>query len=149
MTHPIHTLDHAKARAKAIRASCAQDGRQISHAASLERTAHEQGCSDWNVLAAKLASAPELNLRPGDRVAGVYLKRPFLGRIVGTRMLGDGHALRVEIHFDEPVNIVEFESFSNLRRRINATITVGGVTQAKTRDGVPHLVVTRQTDPIV
>lgn len=128
----------------AIRADCASRDQAVSHAASLERTAHEQGYSNWNALAGKLSKAPKMSLGPGDRVEGVYLKRPFSGRIVGTELLGDGHSLRVEIHFDEPVDIVESELFSNVRRRINATISVGGITQAKTRDGVPHLVVTRR-----
>ncbi len=147
MTHPIHTRDQAKARAKAIRAERAAAGRPISQSAALERVAKEAGYSSWNAMSARLANTPEIPLQVGDRVAGAYLKQPFEGVVVAVRAQAEGRAFAVSLEFDEAVDVVQFESFSNFRRRVNATISAEGVSYAKTGDGVPHLVVVRSGEP--
>ncbi len=143
MTPPLHTRDQAKARARAIRAALAADNRDISHSAALERVAAEQGFADWNTLSARLSNAPEIPLQVGDRVEGQYLKQAFAGVVLAVRSMAEGGALQVTIDLDEPVDVVTFESFSHFRRRVNATISPGGVSYAKTSDGVPHLIVSR------
>ena len=48
--------------------------------------------------------------------------------------------LRIVLQFDEPVDVVTFESFSAYRSRISAVINPEGVTVEKTSDGQPQLV---------
>lgn len=143
MTSPIFTRDQAKARAREIRAERRAADSSISHAAALEAVAAEQGCGDWNTLSARLSNLPEVPLQVGDFVEGRYLRQPFTGTVVAVHSLGDGRAFEVSIDLDEPVDVVAFDSFSNMRRRVNATISPGGVSPSRTTDGVPHLVVAR------
>ena len=42
--------------------------------------------------------------------------------------------------FDEPVDVVEFESFTGFRQRVTAMVGGDGVSWAKTSDGAPHLI---------
>lgn len=131
----------AKARAKLIRLECAERGERIHHGEALERVAKELGYRDWNTASARLSNAPELNLNIGDIVSGRYLKQPFVGRVVALRELHGGAGYHVELQFDEAVDVVEFESFSNNRQRVQAMVNEAGVSWAKTSDGEPHLVV--------
>ena len=148
-TPPIHTRDQAKARARTIRAAMAADGRNISHAAALERVAAEHGFASWNALSARLSNAPEVALQVGDRIRGCYLKQDFEGVVLGVHSLAEGGAFRISIELDEAVDVVRFDSFSAFRRRVNGTVSPGGVSYAKTSDGVPHLVVARVADPVL
>lgn len=143
MTPEIHTRDRAKARAHEIRAELAANGRTISHSAALERVAAEQGAADWNTLSARLSNQPERPLQVGDRVGGRYLKQPFDGTVLAVASLAQGAAFRVTIAFDEPVDVVTFDSFSAFRSRVSVTISATGRTREKTGDGVPHMVVAR------
>jgi hypothetical protein len=47
---------------------------------------------------------------------------------------------RVTVTFDEPVDVVRFDSFSNLRQRVSCTIDSDGRTPENTSDGRPQLV---------
>ena len=149
MTESITTRDQAKARARAIRAEAALGNCPISHAAALERVAAELGAVDWNTLSAQLPDAPDIPLQVGDRVEGRYLNHAFEGSVRTTRSIGDGDAFEVTIDFDQPIDVVAFDSFSALRRRVTARISPSGVSFAKTSDGVPHLVVSRTDTSIV
>ena len=88
-------------------------------------------------------------MQVGDRVGGTYLKQPFEGRVLSVRELNAGAAFEITLEFDEPVDVVEFESFSAFRHRVNATVSAGGVSYSKTSDGVPHLVVERLSGDII
>lgn len=138
------TRAQAKTRAAEIRAEEAARGRAISHAAALERVAAELGYRDWNTAAARLSNRSAQPFAVGDRVEGRYLKQPFAGRVLALRELAGGEAFAVTLQFDEPVDVVAFDSFSNYRSRVNATVSVDGVSAAKTGDGVPHLIVERR-----
>tara|TARA_R110002167_G_scaffold21161_2_gene77093 strand:+ start:270 stop:713 length:444 start_codon:yes stop_codon:yes gene_type:complete len=140
------TRDQAKQRAAAIRAELAAAGTAISHAQALERVAGELGYRDWNTAAARLSNRPPEPLQIGDRVAGLYLKQPFKGRVLAVRELSGGSAFAVTVQFDEPVDVVTFDSFSSFRQRVNATITLEGRSLSKTSDGEPHMVVARSGD---
>lgn len=134
------TIDDAKAQAKALRAALQAQGNAISHAQALELVARQHGARDWNTLHARLAlrnAPPELAL--GDRVRGRYLGQPFAGRIIG--LSGPASHRQIEIRFDQPVDVVRFESFSNLRRQIRATIDENGRAHRQTSDGEPQLIV--------
>jgi hypothetical protein len=149
MKTPITNRDQAKARARELRAELAAGGTPISHAEGLERVAAELGYRDWNTASARLSNEPEVPLQVGDLVAGRYLKQPFTGRVLGVREVGGGAAFEVTIRFDAPVDVVEFESFSNLRKQVSVTVSAAGVSAFRTSDGAPHMVVERTGAGIV
>ena len=138
------TRDEAKRRAFALRDELKSKGAPISHAEALEKVAAELGYRDWNTASARLSNEPDRPLQVGDRVAGRYLKKPFAGRVLAVREVFGDQGYEVTIHFDEPVDVVEFESFSAFRQRVNGTVSKDGVSWTKTSDGEPHLRVTRQ-----
>lgn len=143
MSSPIHNREQAKARARELRAEQARTGDPISHSQALELVARELGYRDWNIASARLSNEPEMLLQVGDLVSGRYLKQTFSGRVLGVRELYDGAAFEVTIQFDEAVDVVEFDSFSNLRTRVTITVSPAGVSQARTSDGAPHMIVER------
>ena len=145
----LSTRDLAKARAREIRADLAKAGTPISHSEALEWVAKELGYRDWNTASARLSNMPEVVLQVGDQVAGRYLKQAFDGRVLAVREMAGGTAFEVTLEFDEPVDVVEFDSFSNFRQRITTTVSSGGVSFSKTSDGVPHLTVERTSIGLV
>ena len=149
MSLSYSTRDQAKARAREIRAELSKAGTPITHSEALERVAAELGYRDWNTASARLSNEPEVPLQVGDEVAGRYLKMPFEGRVLAVRELAGGTAFEVTLEFDEPVDVVEFDSFSNFRHRITAAVSSGGVSFAKTADGVPHLMLERTSIGLV
>ena len=149
MTLQITTRAQAKARAREIRAEAARCGQSLSHAHALEAVSKELGFRDWNTASARLSNQPEAPLQVGERVSGRYLKQPFDGRVHAVRELAGGMGYEVTIHFDQPVDVVEFESFSGLRQRVSAMISEDGVSWNKTSDGVPHLIVAPESVLIV
>ena len=149
MPYTIATRDQAKARARELRAELAAAGTPISHSEALERVAQELGFRDWNTCSARLTNEPDIPLQVGDRVAGAYLKRDFTGRVLAVREMFGGSGYEITLDFDEAVDVVEFESFSAHRKRVNVTVSPGGVSFAKTSDGVPHMIVERIGGDIV
>jgi hypothetical protein len=51
-----------------------------------------------------------------------------------------GARSNVTICFDSPVDVVRFDSFSNFRQRIEATVGPDGCSPRRTSDGQPQLV---------
>ncbi|MBY9068451.1 hypothetical protein K1X12_16235 [Hyphomonas sp. WL0036] len=149
MSSQITNREQAKARARELRAELAASGAPVSHSQALELVARELGYRDWNTASARLSNEPEVPLQVGDQVAGRYLKQPFAGRVLAVREIYDGAAFEVTIHFDEPVDVVEFDSFSNLRTRVTITVSPGGVSQARTSDGVPHMIVEQTSAALI
>jgi hypothetical protein len=145
MTNTISTRAQAKARAKTLRAEANERGETLSHAQALESVAHSLGFKDWNTASARLSNQPEIPLQVGERVSGQYLKQPFHGRVHAVRELAGGTGYEVTLHFDSPVDVVEFDSFSGLRQRVSAMVAEDGISWHKTSDGVPHLIVQRDT----
>ncbi|MGE0230628.1 MAG: glyoxalase superfamily protein [Flavobacteriaceae bacterium] len=134
------TLDELKSQARSLRGALAEAGTDISHSHSLELVARQRGYRDWNTLHAAVGNAPPpIYLTPGERVQGRYLGQPFAGRILSVALIADGAFQRITLEFDEPVDVVKFDSFSAFRRRVSATIDETGVTAARTSDGEPHL----------
>ena len=148
MTPPIYTRAQAKAYARLLRAQSAKEGTAISHSAALERVAKACGFANWNQQSARLSNDPSA-IQVGDRVEGFYLKQPFTGTVRALRDLGYGDAYQVSVDLDQPVDVVMFDSFSNFRQRINATISKDGISVQKTSDGVPHLVVASTSSALV
>lgn len=133
-----------KAQAKRLRQELTGKGTEMSHAQALELVAHQNGARDWNTLRA-LATRPG-NDRPlavGDRVAGRYLGQTFTGYVHGLTHAPNAKHTRITLHFDQPVDVVTFDSFSSFRQRVSATIGEDGTSVYKTSDGTPQLVVTQ------
>ncbi len=128
----------AKAQARRLRQSLEAQGRKILHAQALDLIAQQQGLKDWNALSARLKEGARAGLSTGSRISGRYLKQRFTGRVHTLTRLGEG--ARITIHFDAPVDVVQFESFSSLRQRVSAVVGKDGRSFRKTSDGVPHLV---------
>ncbi|MEM7492239.1 MAG: glyoxalase superfamily protein [Pseudomonadota bacterium] len=142
MTSRIYTRVEAKARAREIKNSSKTP---MTLSTALENVAKELGFRDWNTASARLSNQPDGGWRVGERVSGTYLKKPFRGRIHAVRELQGGAGYALTLHFDRPVDVVDWESFSAWRQRVNAKVSPEGRSWSKTSDGVPHLEVKPMT----
>ena len=123
-----------KSEAKTLR----QSADDMTHAQALETVARNHGVRDWNTLHAQ-ANKP-VRLSPGMRVTGHYIGQPFSGVVKGAQLWGSsGDRMRVTLHFDTPVDVVTFDSFSALRQRVSGVIDPEGRSVGHTSDGEPHL----------
>ena len=138
MTRDLPTLEEAKRQARQIRAEATNAGENIGHAHALERVAKRYGCRDWNTLHAAIKDAPPENWRVGARVKGEYLSQPFSARVVAIEKRQPGW-FAIELDLDDPIDVVRFDSFSNLRKRIKAVVGPKGHSFERTSDGAPHL----------
>ena len=141
-TPTLPAIADLKAQAKRLRQSLALQGTEVSHGKALELLAAQMGHRDWNTLHAAAVTSDKRPMPPigvGQRVRGQYLGQPFEGEVVALRRLRDGTHHRVTLHFDTPVDVVRFDSFSAMRQRVNATIDADGVSPSHTSDGTPHL----------
>ncbi|HKJ63436.1 MAG TPA: glyoxalase superfamily protein [Hyphomicrobiales bacterium] len=143
MTHgrrKVPTIDELKAQAKGLRRSLEREDKPISHSQALELIAHQYGYSDWNTIYAAAGNQPPTcPVSIGERVSGQYLGQPFDGEVIGVQMLGSQERYRVTLHFDIPVDVVTFDSFSAFRQRVSCIIDRRGMTAEKTSNGNPHL----------
>lgn len=143
MSNYLPVIPALKQQAKVLRRSLETAGTSITHSQSLELVAKQHGFRDWNTLHAAAGNqSPVTRLRPGSRVKGLYLGQSFEAEVLGLQNLQEGQAMRVTLHFDEPVDVIRFESFSSFRQRVSCTLLPEGQTHEKTSDGVPHLVLT-------
>ncbi len=140
MTNPssIPAIATLKSQAKRLRAALAADGTPIAHSKALELLARQYGLRDWNTLCARASAAAHMPA-VGETVRGRYMGRSFTGTLRGLERVAGGR-WRVSVHLDQPVDVVDFASFSALRRRISAVIGPDGVSPRKRSDGTPHLV---------
>lgn len=84
-----------------------------------------------------------LELGIGDRVPGHHLVQAFTHRIVG--LSGQASHRHIEIRFDQPVDVIKFESFSSLRTQIRSVVDENGCSHRHTSDGASQLIVERET----
>jgi hypothetical protein len=139
-SHTLPTLDVLKDQARRLRKSLDTADRPVSHGAALELIAGQYGYRDWNTLhAAVPATKAGPPVAVGQSVGGAYLGQRFTGKVTGLQALSGGRHFRATIVFDSPVDVVTFDSFSALRRRVTLTIDETGRTREKTSDGRPHL----------
>jgi hypothetical protein len=138
----IAPIEELKEQARRLRNRLRDTGVAVSHSKALELVAQQHGARDWNTLAARAGNRPA-PLQVGDRVRGQYLGQPFVGMIKALSLLGDDGTRRITLHFDDPVDVVKFESFSSMRQRVTGVIGTDGRSFSRTSDGVPHLVVGR------
>ncbi|SDX30521.1 hypothetical protein SAMN05444358_104224 [Ruegeria halocynthiae] len=139
LSQDIAPIEELKAQAKRLRQKLGSADLQITHGEALELLAHQYGARDWNTLHAMAGN--RMRLRVGDRVEGQYLGQPFSAEIRSMTMLGDGSHRRVTLHFDKPVDVVRFDSFSAFRQRVTGEIGWDGRSTRQTSDGEPQLVV--------
>ena len=138
MSDTLPTLSEAKEQAKALRADLASRGEPIGHARCLELVAHRHGFRDWNSFHAAIRDRTPAAFIPGGRVQGRYLSQPFTATVLSVEMLRPGW-FRLALDLDEAVDVVRFDSFSNLRKRVTGTVGPAGVSRERTSDGRPHL----------
>lgn len=135
----MHNLEELKAQAKRLRGTLEAQGKPVSHSEALELIARQLGFRDWNTLHASIGNRPAPPpVALGDRVHGTYLGQAFDGDVIGVHTLTGGR-LRVTLEFDDPVDVVKFDSFSAYRRRVSATVNNDGRTMERTSDGAPQL----------
>jgi hypothetical protein len=137
---PLPTIDALKDQARRLRTALDSDGATIGHGQALELLAHQHGYKDWNTLHAAIGNRPPpCPVSIGERVHGNYLGQAFEGEVIGVEVLSTPDRFRVTFDFDEPVDVVRFASFSNLRKRVACVIDGRGATAEKTSDGRPQL----------
>ncbi len=138
---PLPSLDGLKDQARRLRNELEAEGQQTSHSKALELVASQYGFRDWNTLHAVVGNRPPLNpWMLGSKVKGFYLGQPFEAEILGVQALqSQPGRYRLTLHFDEPVDVVTFESFSAFRQRVHCTIGEDGRTVEKTSNGRPQL----------
>jgi hypothetical protein len=132
-------LSTLKDQARRLRAALEAEGDFITHSDSLELVARQRGYRDWNTLHAAAGNRPRDPFTVGARVRGRYLGQAFTGELLAVRRLSDGKAYAVTVDFDEAVDVVRFEGFSNLRKRVSVTLERDGRSAARTSDGQPHM----------
>lgn len=140
MSKRLPTLAKAKQNAKQLRGLLAEKGTVISHSEALERIATQNGFKDWNTLHAAIATRPPEGWALGGRVRGRYLSQPFEATVVGVQAQRPGW-FRLELALDTAVDVVTFDSFSNMRKNISGSVGPDGTSVERTSDGVPHLAI--------
>ncbi|MEO1679241.1 MAG: glyoxalase superfamily protein [Pseudomonadota bacterium] len=138
MKRDLPTLADAKRLAKDLRLELAAKGSPISHAQALERIAHSHGFRDWNALHAAIKDLPPQGWSIGERLTGRYLSQPFAATVRASEQVRPGW-FRLELDLDEAVDVVRFESFSNLRKRIRVVVGPEGRSHERMSDGQPHM----------
>ncbi|MFC4235388.1 glyoxalase superfamily protein [Thalassospira xianhensis] len=114
-----------KAQAKRLRNALASRNMTVSHAGSLELLAQSQGFRDWNTAIAMTRKREPVRIADlgiGKRFAGSYLGHAVCGQIRGVTKTPVDGVYRVEVHLDQPVDVVTSERFSALRQRIASRI---------------------------
>ncbi len=134
------SIDDLKTQARLLRLGLAAEGTVITHGKALELLAHSHGFKDWNTMHATIVhQGPVCPVNPGARVRGRYLGQRFEGYVIGATTLPAENRFRVTLQFDQPIDVVTFARFSNLRRRVSCIVDHKGVSSAKTSDGRPHM----------
>lgn len=128
-----------KSEAKSLREERAAAGSPIGHSAALEAVARRHGYRDWNTAHAALPERVATPVQVGQRVRGTYLSQPFVGMVIGVKLLGNMQNYDVTVKFDQPVNVSKFESMVHNRQRVTATVDLRGISLAHTSDGEPHM----------
>jgi hypothetical protein len=138
----LPSLDVLKDQAKRLRDTLGRQGTAINHSKALELIAAQHGFRDWNTLMGVIGNRPTArSYAIGDQVIGHYLGQMFTGTIIAVQTLTSAHGrYRVTFDFDEPVDVITFESWSAYRKRVTCTLDEEGRTLEKTSNGQPHMV---------
>lgn len=137
----LPSIDQLKQQAKRSRAALARNGTTISHSQSLELLARQYGYADWNTLHAATGNRPAPLFTLSQQVSGQYLGQAYSGELISVRADQDHNWYSVVIRFDEPVDVVTFDSFSSFRRQVPAVVNRDGKSAEKTSNGVAQMVI--------
>ena len=138
MTRDLPTFAEAKKLAKALRKRLADQGVVLGHSQALEKVAHDHGYKDWNGFHAAIEADQSEAWSVGARVTGRYLSQPIAATILSSEPVRPGW-FRLVLNLDEAVDVVRFESFSNLRKQIRNEVGPAGHSKERTSDGRPHV----------
>lgn len=138
MNTQLPSILQAKDQAQRLRTKMVEDGAPVGHAKSLELVAHRHGFRDWNTMFSAIGNGPPKDWAVGDMISGTYLSQAFTGYVISIAILKPGW-FRLELHLDEAVDVVTFDSFSNFRTRIRGVIGPKGHSIERTSDGQAHL----------
>ena len=72
-------------------------------------------------------------------MSGEYLSQRFSATVLSAEQQRPGW-FRLVLDLDEAVDVVRFDSFSNLRKQIRIVVGPDGRSKERTSDGTPHLV---------
>lgn len=137
---PLPSIEALKSQAVRLRTDLNAMGESIGHSRALELLAHQYGYRDWNTLHAAVGNRPPpCPVNVGQMVAGLYLGQPFEAEVIGVRSFDATDRFRATFDFEEPVDVVTFDSFSAFRKRVSCTIDRNGKTLEKTSNGKPQL----------
>ena len=142
MGSPIPSRTAVKSQAKRLRGTLSEKGKTISHTQSLEAIAQTYGARDCNTLNTQSFDETCTNHRDwqvGQLVSGQYLGYRFTGQIKAARSIASKN-WALALVFDEAVDVVESEHFSNLRRQVNCIVGPNGRSSAKTSNGQAQVV---------
>ncbi|MFS2317187.1 glyoxalase superfamily protein [Maricaulis sp. D1M11] len=142
MSPILADLPNLKQQARQLRSALEQEGNFISHAEALELLARQLGFRNWNTLHAASGNRPLEPYWLGQTLSGTYLGQPFTGEVIAVRKLNGGKRYDVTFHFETPVDVVTFDSFSAYRQRVTCTLDEAGQSFATTSNGRPHMKVT-------
>ncbi|MGI9400993.1 MAG: glyoxalase superfamily protein [Rhizobiaceae bacterium] len=138
--HPLPSLQAIKLQAKRLRSALAEKGLPISHGRSLEIQANKHGYKNWNAIRAAIGNEePTSPVAQGQIVNGKYLGQNFKAEVLAIQAYSDTGNFRATFRFDDPVDVVSFDSFSSYRKQVSCFIDRSGKTHEKTSDGNPHL----------
>jgi hypothetical protein len=138
----LPSLDVLKDQAKRLRDTLGRQGTVVNHSKALELIAGQYGFRDWNTLMGAIGNLPPVrSYSIGEQVIGHYLGQMFTGTIIAVQTLTNANGrYRVTFDFDEPVDVITFESWSAFRKRVTCTLDEEGRTVEKTSNGQPHMV---------
>ncbi|MES0880051.1 glyoxalase superfamily protein [Roseibium sp. SCP14] len=135
----LANIAELKIQAKRLRTALAENGQSLSHAQALELVSKQHGFRDWNTACASARNSSARPFAVGDRVSGTYMRQAFAGEIRGLSKVGQHDHIRVDVQFDQPVDVVTFDSFSSFRSRVSCIVDEDGIAVEKTSNGEPYL----------
>jgi len=135
---PLPTMENLKQQARRLRAQLSVDAQPVTHSQALELLAHQYGYKDWNTLHAACGNQPPgPPVTLGARVSGRYLGQPFDGKVIAVAALAQADQFRITVNFREAVDVIKFDGWSSLRRRVSSQVGRNGRSPQKTSDGAP------------
>ena len=120
------TIDAYKAQAKRLRTALAERDITLSHGHALEAVARQHGFRDWNTLTATGSARSDRPFQVGDRVTGIFMKRPFTGTVIGVQLRAKAPLRQTTFKFDAPVDIADSDRFHVWRHRVTVTLDPDG-----------------------
>ncbi len=138
-TMTLPSVSELKSQAKRLRRALNENGQVLSHSQALELVSAQHGFRDWNTACATASRPCDFAFSVGTRVSGTYMQQPFRGEIRALSKTGPKDQYRVTVQFDEPVDVVTFESFSAFRSRVTCLVQPDGIAVKKTSNGEPYM----------